>query len=128
MYSFPAGPSYGREGVNRGRGRTGHSGGADQLSRAETQGRGAGWNGIGAEEYLGIAGQGVSGLFVASGFQLDWPNQLFAQLAGIATITIFASIFAWVTFKALHLVVKAWTKAPISREEAAIFSKEAEGT
>jgi Amt family ammonium transporter len=77
---------------------------------------GAGWNGIGVEEYLGIAGQGVSGLLVASGFQLDWPNQLFAQLAGIATITIFASVFAWVTFKALRLIVKAWTKTPISRQ------------
>ncbi len=85
---------------------------------------GAGWNGIGTEEYLGIAGQGVSGYLVASGFQLDFPNQLFAQLAGIATITVFASVLAWVTFKALHLLAKAWAKAPISQEEAAVFSEE----
>jgi Amt family ammonium transporter len=67
---------------------------------------GAGWNGIGAEEYLGIAGQGVSGLLVASGLQLDWPNQLYAQLIGIAAIAIFALALAWAFFKALDLAVK----------------------
>jgi len=71
---------------------------------------GAGWNGIGAEEYLGIAGQGVSGLFVASGFQLDWPNQLFAQLAGIATIAIVVFALAWLFFKMLNALIKAGTK------------------
>ncbi|MBC8264804.1 MAG: hypothetical protein H8E47_11845 [Anaerolineales bacterium] len=83
---------------------------------------GAGWNGIGAEEYLGIAGQGVSGYFVASGFQLDFPNQLYAQLAGIATVIIFSSVLAWVTFKALHLLAKV----PISQEEATVFPEESE--
>jgi len=75
---------------------------------------GAGWNGIGAEEYLGIAGQGVSGFFVASGFQLDFPNQLYVQLVGIATITVFASVLAWVAFKALHLLARVWVKSPTS--------------
>ena len=74
---------------------------------------GAGWNGIGAEEYLGIAGQGVSGYLVASGFQLDLPNQLFAQLVGIATITIVAFALAWAFFKALDLIIKAWTKTSV---------------
>ncbi len=85
---------------------------------------GVGWNGIGAEEYLGIAGQGVSGYLVASGFQLDWPNQLYAQLAGIAAITIFAFALAWASFKALDLIVKAWTGAPIQEEEAAALSEQ----
>ncbi len=70
---------------------------------------GAGWNGIGAEEYLGIAGQGVSGYLVASGFQLDFPNQLFAQLAGIATIAILAFALAWLFFKVLDVLIKAGT-------------------
>ena len=74
---------------------------------------GAGWNGIGAEEYLGIAGQGVSGYLVASGFQLDLPNQLYAQLVGIATITIVAFALAWVFFKVLDLIIKAWTKTSV---------------
>jgi Amt family ammonium transporter len=67
---------------------------------------GAGWNGIGANEYLGIAGQGVSGYFVASGFQLDLPNQLYAQLTGIAAIAIFAFVLAWALFKVLSLAMK----------------------
>jgi len=71
---------------------------------------GAGWNRIGTEEYLGIAGQGVSGYLVASGFQLDFPKQLFAQLAGIATITIFAFALAWLFFKTLDVIIKAGTK------------------
>jgi Amt family ammonium transporter len=71
---------------------------------------GAGWNGIGAEEYLGIAGQGVSGLLVAAGFQLDWPNQLYAQLAGIATIAILAFTLAWLFFKTLNVLIKAGTR------------------
>lgn len=71
---------------------------------------GVGWNRVGAEEYLGIAGQGVSGYFVAPGFQLDLPNQLYAQVVGIATITIVAFATAWAFFKILGLIVKAWTK------------------
>jgi len=72
---------------------------------------GAGWNGIGSEEYLGIAGQGVSGGFVAAGFQLDLLNQLFAQLAGIATISILAFALAWLFFKTLDMLIKAGTKS-----------------
>jgi Amt family ammonium transporter len=74
---------------------------------------GVGWNGIGAEEYLGIAGQGVSGYLVASGFQLDLPNQLYAQLVGIGAITIVAFALAWAFFKTLDLIIKAWTKTPV---------------
>ena len=75
---------------------------------------GAGWNGIGAEEYLGIAGQGVSGYLVASGFQLGFPNQLFAQLTGIAAITIVAFALAWLFFKALDVLIKAMTKPALN--------------
>jgi len=75
---------------------------------------GAGWNGIGAEGYLGIAGQGVSGYLVASGFQLGFPNQLFAQLTGIAAITIVAFALAWLSFKALDLLIKAMTKPAVN--------------
>jgi len=67
---------------------------------------GAGWNGIGAEEHLGIAGQGVSGYLVAAGFQLDFPNQLYAQLAGIATIAILTFALAWLFFKMLDVLIK----------------------
>ncbi len=47
---------------------------------------GSGWQVTGADQYLGVAGQGVSGLFVASGYQMDFPGQLQAQMAGILTL------------------------------------------
>jgi len=67
---------------------------------------GAGWNGVGAEEYLGITGQGVSGYLVASGFQIDLPSQLYAQLIGIAAIAIVTFALAWALFKVSSLAVK----------------------
>ena len=63
-----------------------------------------------AQQYLGIAGQGVSGYLVASGFQTDFLGQLFAQLTGIAAIVIFAFALAWLFFKALDVLIKAGTK------------------
>ena len=56
---------------------------------------GAAWNGVGVGEYLGVVGQGVSGWFVAAGFQPDIPGQLYAQLVGMAGIGLFAAILAW---------------------------------
>ena len=48
---------------------------------------GVGWQGTGVTSYLGVARQGVSGLFVAEGFQPDFPSQFQAQLIGIAAIS-----------------------------------------
>ena len=62
---------------------------------------GQGWNGIGAESYLGIAGQGVSGLWPAVGLQADWPGQMQAQLAGVAAEALFSFLLATLTFGAL---------------------------
>ena len=47
---------------------------------------GAGWQMTGGGNYLGVAGQGVSGLFVAAGYQVDFPGQLQAQIAGILVL------------------------------------------
>jgi ammonium transporter, Amt family len=47
---------------------------------------GSGWQMTGGGNYLGVAGQGVSGLFVASGYQIDFPGQLQAQMVGILTL------------------------------------------
>jgi Amt family ammonium transporter len=55
---------------------------------------GAGWNAIGVDEYLHVAGQGVSGLWTAAGFQSDWPGQLQAQAVGLAAIGLFAFVVA----------------------------------
>ncbi len=47
---------------------------------------GAGWNGVGAREFLGVPGQGVTGLLAAPGMQPDWPGQIQAQLVGAGAL------------------------------------------
>lgn len=58
---------------------------------------GAGWNVVGVEDYLGVTGQGVTGLFAAQGFQADFPSQLQAQLIGGA------ALFLWGLFSGVLL-------------------------
>jgi Amt family ammonium transporter len=65
---------------------------------------GAGWNGVGVGEYLGIAGQGVSGAIVAVGFSPDWPSQFYAQIIGITSILLFAFCLSWPLFKIGRLI------------------------
>lgn len=69
---------------------------------------GAGWNGVGPTEYLGVLGQGVSGYFTARGFQPDWPNQLYAQLIGLAAISILAFVLTWLLFRVWRGLIEAW--------------------
>jgi ammonium transporter, Amt family len=49
---------------------------------------GAGWQLAGVSSYLGVAGQGVSGLLVAQGFQRDFPSQLQAQVIGVVAVSM----------------------------------------
>lgn len=69
---------------------------------------GAGWNGIGATEYLGVLGQGVSGYFTARGFQPDWPAQLYAQLIGLAAIIVLTFVLTGLFFRVLRGLIQAW--------------------
>lgn len=69
---------------------------------------GAGWNGVGATEYLGVLGQGVSGYLTARGFQPDWPNQLYAQLIGLAAIFVLTFVLTWLLFGVLRGLIQAW--------------------
>ena len=48
---------------------------------------GQGWHGVGLQQYLGAAGQGVTGLLPAAGFLAD-PPQMAAQIVGIAAILL----------------------------------------
>lgn len=48
---------------------------------------GAGWNGVGLKEYLGVPSQGVTGLLPAPGFPAD-TQQILAQVVGLAAIAI----------------------------------------
>ncbi|MCB0090956.1 MAG: ammonium transporter, partial [Caldilineaceae bacterium] len=47
---------------------------------------GNGWQATGAGTYLGVPGQGVSGLLVANGLSVDFPGQLQAQVVGILAL------------------------------------------
>ena len=82
---------------------------------------GAGWNGIGPDEYLHVAGQGVSGLWTAVGLQPDWPGQLQAQGVGLAAIGLFAFLIASLAFGPLaglmHLVTRRSAPTPPIIEE-----------
>jgi Amt family ammonium transporter len=67
---------------------------------------GAGWNGVGASVYLGVPGQGVTGLLAAPGFQPDWPAQMQAQLVGMAALALLGFFTAWVFTGPPALVIR----------------------
>lgn len=66
---------------------------------------GQGWNNVGIASYLGVAGQGVSGLLVAAGFQSDWPGQMQAQGVGLAALAAFGFFGAWLCVAPVALLV-----------------------
>lgn len=76
---------------------------------------GQGWNRIGLEEYLGIAGQGVTGLLPAGGFRSD-PGQLVAQLAGMGTIGLLAFLGGWLLLLLLNLPYRLRRVGEVRRE------------
>lgn len=80
---------------------------------------GAGWNGVGPLEYLGVSGQGVAGYLVAPGFVPDWPQQLYAQLAGLVAIALFAFVLACLLFYPLARLIRAWEEAGLEVELSA---------
>jgi Amt family ammonium transporter len=53
---------------------------------------GSGWQMTGVGAYLGVAGQGVSGLVTAAGFQRDFPGQLQAQVIGIVALSLWGFV------------------------------------
>jgi Amt family ammonium transporter len=67
---------------------------------------GAGWNHVGADAYLGVAGQGVTGLLAAPGFQPDWPGQMQAQLVGLAALALLGFFGAWLFTGPLALLIR----------------------
>ncbi|MBC7250664.1 MAG: hypothetical protein H5T62_10315 [Anaerolineae bacterium] len=69
---------------------------------------GQGWNGVGMDKYLGVAGQGVSGLWTAAGFQPEWPGQFQAQLVGALVVLVWAFVLSWLLFATLRRLIEAW--------------------
>ena len=74
---------------------------------------GSGWNVTGVGEFLGVPGQGVSGLFVASGFQADFPGQLQAQLIGLVSLTLWGTVTGALLCLPLGLVFRTLRPAPV---------------
>jgi Amt family ammonium transporter len=60
---------------------------------------GAGWNGVGEIDHLGIAGQGVSGYLTAYGYQPDIPGQLYAQVIAVVAMLLFILGLCWIVFR-----------------------------
>jgi hypothetical protein len=61
---------------------------------------------VGAGEYLGVTGQGVTGLLAAPGFQPDWPGQMQAQLVGLAALVLLGFFAAWLSTAPLALLIR----------------------
>ena len=84
---------------------------------------GQGWQMTGLDNYRGVVGQGVSGLFVTSGFQPDFPGQLQAQLIGVLALGLWGFIAGLVVSLPLGLLAHGLQRssrepAPPSQERA----------
>lgn len=78
---------------------------------------GAGWNAIGAQSYLGIARQGVTGLLAAPHFQPDWPAQMQAQEVGVAALALFGFFAAWLFLAPPVLLAQLFRPWPAASQE-----------
>jgi Amt family ammonium transporter len=65
---------------------------------------GVGWNKTGIEQYLGVAGQGVTGIFAQAGFVPDSPGQMEAQFFGVVAIGLLAFVSSFAVFFTLRRV------------------------
>ncbi len=79
---------------------------------------GAGWNGVGAGDYLGVAGQGVTGLLAAGGLLPDWPGQMQAQLIGVAAVALFGFFASWLCLVPLAAAAYLLRQRPSHLPEA----------
>ena len=77
---------------------------------------GAGWNHVGAQEYLLVAGQGVTGLLAAPGYASD-SGQLTAQLAGVGAIMFWTLVVGGAVMAITHLAVSAWHRGTTASRE-----------
>jgi Amt family ammonium transporter len=66
---------------------------------------GAGWNGVGASEYLGQAGRGVTGLLYGD------VSQFLVQLTGATLCAVYAFTFTYVVFRLVD-AIKSMRVAP----------------
>jgi len=77
---------------------------------------GQGWNGTGAETYLGVSGQGVTGLLAAPGFAPNWPGQMNAQLVGMAAIALLTVVLVGALYLVLKVLLLLWRAVGLPEE------------
>lgn len=65
---------------------------------------GIGWNKTGINQYLGVAGQGVTGIFAQAGFVPDSPGQMEAQFFGVLAIGLLAFLSSFAVFFTLRRI------------------------
>jgi ammonium transporter, Amt family len=75
---------------------------------------GAGWNGVGVDSYLGVAGQGVTGLLAAAGYHPDWPAQIQAQGVGLVALALLAFFFTWLLLTPPAILVHLLRPQPVA--------------
>jgi Amt family ammonium transporter len=73
---------------------------------------GAGWNEVGAQQYMGISGQGISGLLLASGYQPAEALQLRAQLVGGTALLVVGLVLPWLIFRSVLWLQTAGQSVP----------------
>jgi Amt family ammonium transporter len=78
---------------------------------------GQGWNSIGAESFLGVSGQGVTGFFPAASLAPDWPGQINAQLVGLAAVAVLTVTLVGALFLILRVLLLFWRSVPAPEEE-----------
>jgi Amt family ammonium transporter len=78
---------------------------------------GNGWQMTGPGNYLGVEGQGVSGLFVASGYQLNFPQQLQAQAIGVLALSLWGFVVGMAVCIPLGLLFHALEGSEQPRSE-----------
>ncbi len=88
---------------------------------------GAGWNAVGEATYLGVSGQGVTGLLAAAGRAIDWPGQMNAQLLGAAAVIGWTLLISGGLFKGYEILLARRERATGAVEvEASAKDGEAE--
>jgi Amt family ammonium transporter len=85
---------------------------------------GVDWN-LMRDVYLGVPGQGVTGVLPLPGYRPDFPGQLYAQIAIAAATGVFVGLLCWGLFALLRW---AYRVPKIVREETERLREETEET
>ena len=77
---------------------------------------GAGWQQVGAGSYLGVSGQGVTGLLAGPGFRSDFFGQFQAQIIGMAALGLWGFVSGSIICVPLGLFFHGFGRAVQSDE------------